>query len=188
MLEEVHESGNAEGYVRKKLEQGERVMGFGHRVYRVRDPRAAILSTAAKLFYEADGDIEFFQTVQECEEIASNILAEHKPDRRLETNVEYYTAALLHGVGIPRDLFTAIFSVSRVGVWMAYALEQLADNRLIRPRSRFVGSTGRTWIPPEVRWVTESTGIKLMKGSSSWVLHGTIQLKLLSFSRPAGSP
>lgn len=151
MLEEVHESGNAEGYVRETLEVGERVMGFGHRVYRVRDPRAAILSAAAQRFYEVDGDAEFFRTVRELEEIAAQILAKHKPDRRLETNVEYYTAALLHGVGIPRDLFTATFAVSRVGGWMAHALEQLADNRLIRPRSRYVGSTGRTWTPLEER-------------------------------------
>lgn len=151
MLEEIHESGNAEGYVRETLEAGERVMGFGHRVYRVRDPRAAILSAAAQRFYEVDGDAEFFRTVRELEEIAAQILAKHKPDRRLETNVEYYTAALLHGVGIPRDLFTATFAVSRVGGWMAHALEQLADNRLIRPRSRYVGSTGRTWTPLEER-------------------------------------
>jgi citrate synthase len=151
MLKEVHESGNAEGYVREKLEAGERLMGFGHRVYRVRDPRATVLSTAAERFYETGGDVEFFDTVTEFEEVAVDLLSEYKPDRRLDTNVEFYTAALLHGVGIPRDLFTATFAVSRVGGWMAHCLEQQADNRLIRPRSRYVGATGRTWTPTDNR-------------------------------------
>ncbi|WP_323190809.1 citrate synthase/methylcitrate synthase [Halostella sp. PRR32] len=151
MLEEVHESGDAEAYVRETLESGERLMGFGHRVYRVRDPRAAVLSTAAERFYEAAGDDSFFETVREFENVAVDVLAEHKPDRRLETNVEFYTAALLRGVGVPRDLFTATFGVSRVGGWMAHCLEQLDDNRLIRPRSRYVGETDRTWTPVENR-------------------------------------
>jgi citrate synthase len=151
MLEEVHESGNPERYVRETLEAGERLMGFGHRVYRVRDPRAAVLSSAAERFYEAAGDDAFFETVEEFEDVAVDLLAEHKPDRRLETNVEFYTAALLRGVGVPRDLFTATFGVSRVGGWMAHCLEQLDDNRLIRPRSRYVGESGRTWTPVEDR-------------------------------------
>jgi citrate synthase len=151
MLEEVHESGNPERYVRETLEAGERLMGFGHRVYRVRDPRAAVLSSAAERFYEAAGDDAFFETVEEFEDVAVDLLAEYKPDRRLETNVEFYTAALLRGVGVPRDLFTVTFGVSRVGGWMAHCLEQLEDNRLIRPRSRYVGESGRTWTPVEDR-------------------------------------
>ncbi|AFK21294.1 citrate synthase/methylcitrate synthase (plasmid) [Haloferax mediterranei ATCC 33500] len=147
MFKEVHESGEPEGYVRETLERGERLMGFGHRVYRVRDPRAAVLSTAAERFYEASSNTEFFETVQDLEECAVDILAEHKPDRRLETNVEFYTAALLHGLGIPKDVFTATFGVSRVGGWMAHCLEQLENNRVIRPRAHYVGATGRTWTP-----------------------------------------
>jgi citrate synthase len=151
MLEDVHESGDPEAYVREKLESGERLMGFGHRVYRVRDPRAAVLSTAAERFYEATGEDAFFETVEAFEDVAVDLLAEHKPDRRLETNVEFYTAALLRGVGVPRDLFTATFGVSRVGGWMAHCLEQLDDNRLVRPRSRYVGESDRTWTPVENR-------------------------------------
>jgi citrate synthase len=151
MLTTVHESGDPETYVREKLSAGERLMGFGHRVYRVRDPRAAVLSSAAERFYAASGDEAFFDSVTDFEECAVDLLAEHKPDRRLDTNVEFYTAALLHGVGIPRELFTATFAVARAGGWTAHCLEQLDDNRLIRPRSRYVGDRDRTWTPVEDR-------------------------------------
>jgi citrate synthase len=151
MLREVHEHGDPEGYVQRKLDAGERLMGFGHRVYRVRDPRAAVLSAAAERFYEAGGDSDFFDTVRDFEDVAVAALADHRPDRRLETNVEFYTAALLHGVGVPQELFTATFGVSRVGGWMAHCLEQLEDNRLVRPVSRYVGDRGRTWTPVDER-------------------------------------
>jgi citrate synthase len=151
MLRTVHASGDPEGYVRETLSAGDRLMGFGHRVYRVRDPRAAVLSAAAERFYEASGDDAFFETVTAFEDVAVELLAEHKPDRRLETNVEFYTAALLHGVGIPKELFTATFGVARVGGWTAHCLEQAADNRLVRPRARYVGATGREWTPVEAR-------------------------------------
>jgi len=151
MLREVHESGDPEGYVREKLDAGERLMGFGHRVYRTRDPRAGVLEAAAERFYGADGDTDFFGTVRSFEDIAVNLLAEHKPGRTLETNVEFYTAVLLDGVDVPKELFTTTFAISRVGGWMAHALEQREDNRLIRPVSRYVGDTGRTWTPVEQR-------------------------------------
>ncbi|MFB6183188.1 MAG: citrate synthase [Haloarculaceae archaeon] len=151
MLRAVHESGDPEGYVREKLDAGERLMGFGHRVYRVRDPRAAVLESAAERVYAETGDDDFFETVTDFEDTAVDLLAEYKPDRRLETNVEFYTAALLHGVGVPRDLFTATFGVSRAAGWMAHCLEQLENNRLVRPVSTYVGATGRTWTPVEQR-------------------------------------
>ena len=147
MLRTVHERGDPEGYVEERLAAGERLMGFGHRVYRVRDPRAAVLEAAAERFFESGGDADFFETVRAFEDVAVERLAAHKPDRRLETNVEYYTATLLAGVGIPRDLFAPTFAVGRVGGWGAHAAEQLGDNRLIRPRGRYVGATGRTWVP-----------------------------------------
>ncbi|MFC6976217.1 citrate/2-methylcitrate synthase [Halomicroarcula sp. GCM10025709] len=101
MLQSVHESGDPEGFVRDRLDAGERLMGFGHRVYRVRDPRAAVLSSAAERFYAGTDEDGFYETVEQFESVALDALAEHKPDRRLATNVEFYTAALLHGVGIP---------------------------------------------------------------------------------------
>jgi citrate synthase len=151
MLKDVYEHGDPEGYVQETLDAGERLMGFGHRVYRVRDPRAAVLSSAAGQFYEQADDSDFFETATEFEDVAVDILAEHKPDRRLETNVEFYTAVLLHGVGVPQELFTATFGVSRVGGWMAHALEQLEDNRLVRPVSQYVGDRDRTWTPVDER-------------------------------------
>jgi len=151
MLKEIHEEGDPEGWVRDALESGERLMGFGHRVYRVRDPRAAVLQSAAESFYQDGGDSDFFETIQAFEDVAVDALAEEHPDRTLQTNVEFYTAALLNGVGVPKDLFTASFAVARAGGWMAHALEQLEDNRLVRPRAEYVGETGRTWTPVDER-------------------------------------
>ena len=151
MLRMVHQRGDPERFVREKLDAGERLMGFGHRVYRVRDPRAAVLSAAASEFYEDAGDTEFFESVKAFEDVAVDLLAEHKPDRRLDTNVEFYTAALLDGVGIPKELFTACFAVSRVGGWTAHALEQLVDNRLTRPLSTYTGDHDRSWTPVDER-------------------------------------
>ncbi|MEF8976019.1 MAG: citrate synthase/methylcitrate synthase [Halapricum sp.] len=151
MLQAVHESDDPETYVREKLEAGERLMGFGHRVYRVRDPRAPVLASAAERFYEDSGDGEFFETITDFEDVAVDLLSEYKPDRSLETNVEFYTATLLHGVGVPQELFAATFGTARVGGWMAHALEQLGNNRLIRPESRYAGETDRTWTPVEQR-------------------------------------
>ena len=153
MLDETHDADDVEAVLRAKLDAGERLMGFGHRVYRVRDPRAAVLSDAAAAFYRAEdgGDEDFYDAARETETVARDLLAETKPDLDLETNVEFYTAVLLHGVGIPRELFSATFAVSRVGGWTAHCLEQLADNRIVRPRSHYVGEYGRTWTPIEDR-------------------------------------
>lgn len=145
MIRDVHASGDPEEYVREVLDAGQRLMGFGHRVYRVRDPRAAVLEAAAEQFFETGGDADLFRTARRLEAVATELLAEHNPDHRVETNVEFYTALLLNGVGIPEELFTATFAVARVGGWMAHALEQRADNRLIRPTSRYVGEERRTW-------------------------------------------
>jgi len=151
MLQTVHETGDADGYIRETLDAGERLMGFGHRVYRVRDPRAAVLEAAAERFYTESGDTDFFETAKEFEAVAIDRLADHSPDRRLETNVEFYTAMLLAGVGVPKDLFTTTFACARVGGWMAHALEQLDDNRIIRPTARYVGDLDRSWTPIEDR-------------------------------------
>lgn len=147
MLRTVDETGDAAGYVRETLDDGERLLGFGHRVYRTRDPRAAVLEAAASRFYTGSDAADLFETAREFEEVAVDLLADHVPDRRLETNVEFYTATLLAGVGIPKELFTATFATSRVGGWMAHAREQLADNRLVRPTARYVGETDRSWTP-----------------------------------------
>ena len=151
MLLEVHESGDPGGYVQEKLDSGERLMGFGHRVYRTRDPRAKVLSHAAQQLHSDVDDQRFFESVEEFEEIAVRQLAEHNPNRKLETNVEFYTAVLLHGVGIPQELFTPTFAVSRVGGWTAHGLEELADTKIIRPTSVYAGNRNRSWSPLDER-------------------------------------
>ncbi|MEM7349384.1 MAG: citrate synthase/methylcitrate synthase [Acidobacteriota bacterium] len=151
MVLEIGEAERAEEYLRAKLARGERLMGFGHRVYRVRDPRADVLAVAAERFYAKEGDGDLYQLAMAVEKVALGLLREHKPGRRLDTNVEYYTALLLLGLGLPNALFTPTFAVSRVAGWTAHALEQLGEGRLIRPRSAYVGDTDRRWVPIEER-------------------------------------
>ena len=149
MVFEIGKPENAEPMIREMLERGDRLMGFGHRVYKVRDPRADVLKTAAERFFP-EGD-EFYALVQYVEQVALNLLEEYKPGRRLQTNVEFYTALVLHGIGLPTDLFSPTFAVGRVGGWTAHAREQLAHGRLIRPASTYTGEYGRKWMPIEER-------------------------------------
>jgi citrate synthase len=142
MVLEIGRAERAEAVIRRKLERGERLMGFGHRIYRVRDPRADVLAMAAERFYATEGNRELYELARAVEKTAVRLLAEHKPDRRLDTNVEFYTALLLHGLGLPTELFTPIFAVGRVLGWTAHCLEQLREGRLIRPESTYVGPTG----------------------------------------------
>lgn len=151
MVFEIGEISQAESYLRSKLEQGERLMGFGHRVYKVRDPRAEVLSAAAERMYRADGDISLYTLAREVEKVAVRLLEEYKPGRCLQTNVEFYTALLLHGLGLSADLFTPTFAVGRVGGWTAHCLEQIRANRLIRPAAEYIGVKDRRWVTIEKR-------------------------------------
>jgi citrate synthase len=155
-LELVFESGtaeNAEPVLRAHLDRGERLMGFGHRVYKVRDPRAEVLGAAAEQLYlsghAAQGGLDLFNLARQVEETAVRLLEEYKPGRNLQTNVEFYTALLLHGVGLETDLFTPTFAIGRVLGWIAHAYEQQATGRLIRPSSVYTGDFDRRW--PEKR-------------------------------------
>ena len=141
MVFEIGTPERAEPVIRAMLDRGERLMGFGHRVYRVRDPRADVLAQAADRFYSSDVDRSVYELARHVEATALQLLRERKPDRRLDTNVEFYTALLLHGIGLPTDLFTPTFAVGRVVGWAAHCLEQLRDGRLIRPQSEYVGPT-----------------------------------------------
>ena len=140
MVFEIGTAERAEAFIRAKLDRGERLMGFGHRVYRVRDPRADVLARAAERFYSNGGDRRLYDLARSVETTALRLLHERKPDRRLETNVEFYTALLLHGLGLPVELFTPTFAVGRVVGWAAHCLEQLREGRLIRPQSEYVGA------------------------------------------------
>src|SRR2546425_432864 len=142
MVFEIGTPERAESVIRAKLDRGERLMGFGHRIYRVRDPRADVLARAAERFYASGGDQRLYDLAQQVEATALRLLRERKPERRLDTNVEFYTALLLHGLGFPSELFTPTFAVGRVLGWSAHCLEQLRDGRLIRPQSAYIGPTG----------------------------------------------
>ena len=147
MVFEIGEASKAEAVLRKKLDAGERLMGFGHRVYKVRDPRADVLAKAAEEFYMSSGDMKLYNLALDVEKVALRVLEEHKPGRKLQTNVEFYTALLLHGLGLPIQCFTPTFAIGRVGGWLAHCFEQRKDSRLIRPQSEYVGVSDRKWIP-----------------------------------------
>jgi citrate synthase len=114
MIRDIAAADRAEEVIQAKLERGERLMGFGHRVYRTRDPRADVLAAAAQQFYASEGDREFYALAQHVEKTALRLLARRKTSRRLDTNVEFYTALLLHGLGFSVELFTSIFAIGRV--------------------------------------------------------------------------
>ena len=151
MVFEIGEEARAESYLRAKLERRELLMGFGHRVYKVRDPRAEVLAQAAEKLYQADGDMQLYRLAKYVEQTAVALLAEFKPGRNLQTNVEFYTALLLHGLGLPTELFTPTFAASRAAGWIAHAFEQQEVGRIIRPESVYIGEHDRQWIPVEQR-------------------------------------
>ncbi|MDQ3128104.1 MAG: citrate/2-methylcitrate synthase [Chloroflexota bacterium] len=131
---------HAEEWLRGALDRGERLMGFGHRVYRAYDPRAAALRTVAE---GMEHKPDWLQLAIQVEDVALRLLAERHPDRPLKTNVEFYAAPVLMGVGLSPDLFPATFSLARHAGWTAHVLEQAASNRLIRPDVRYVGPEER---------------------------------------------
>lgn len=142
VVNQLHEMGTpeqAERWIRDAVGRGERIMGFGHRVYRAYDPRAAALRKVAE---GLTGVADWLAMAVQVEDIALRVLAELKPNRVIKTNVEYYAAAVLQGVGLPTDLFPAAFALARHAGWTANCLEQAAASRLIRPAVRYVG-------PPE---------------------------------------
>ncbi|MFL5758376.1 MAG: citrate synthase [Thermomicrobiales bacterium] len=147
MLMEIGSVENVESWLTNALDRGERIMGFGHRVYKAEDPRAEILRGMA----EQASDPEFFALSKKTEERALAMLNERKPGRRLYTNVEFYSAAVLAAVGLPGDMFTPTFSVARSVGYSAHVLEQVSNNRLIRPASQFVGPTDKTFVPIDER-------------------------------------
>jgi citrate synthase len=143
VVDQLHEIGSvdqAEAWIRGTLERGERLMGFGHRVYRAYDPRAAALRSVAEgLASVAD----WLAKAIAIEEVALRVLAEWKPDYPIKTNVEYYAAAVLQGVGLPPNLFPSVFALARHAGWTAHCLEQAEVNVLIRPDVRYVGPSER---------------------------------------------
>ncbi|MBI1187861.1 MAG: citrate synthase [Alphaproteobacteria bacterium] len=136
MLDAIGAPENAEAWIDAALARGERLMGFGHRIYRVRDPRAEALAAALRRLPRAAGRIAFAEAI---EKTALTQLRARYSGRALDTNVEYYTALLLDALGAPRETFTCLFACGRVLGWIAHAREQVMTRRIVRPQSRYVG-------------------------------------------------
>ena len=141
MLDAIAETGDAEAWLARALARGDRLMGFGHRIYKVRDPRADALK--AVVWSLGSGAGSRLALAERVEKAALDILHRQKPGRSLETNVEFYTAILLDALGFPADAFTCVFAAGRMPGWIAHAREQETNGRLIRPQSRYVGPAPR---------------------------------------------
>ncbi|MDF1657883.1 MAG: citrate synthase/methylcitrate synthase [Verrucomicrobiales bacterium] len=139
MLDEVGEPHRAHGWVRAELDKGNRIMGMGHRIYRVRDPRALVLERCIDRMSTSSETAERIKLAKAVESAALKELAIRKPDRKLCANVEFYTAVLLEAVGLPRNLFSPTFAVGRVAGWCAHVMEEQRCGKLIRPTAKYVG-------------------------------------------------
>src|ERR687893_3031217 len=139
MLDDVEREGDAEGYVKQVMDRGDRLMGFGHRVYRAEDPRARVLRRTSREIGAPRLDV-----AERLEEAALAELQARKPDRVLATNVEFWSAVVLDFAGVPPELFTPMFSCARVAGWSAHILEQKREGRLVRPTAEYVGPGPRS--------------------------------------------
>jgi citrate synthase len=138
-LEKIGNPDNVPSYVRGALDRKERIMGFGHRVYKEGDPRARWLKRMSRQLARETGEPKWY-------EMSARMEDEVKADKGLLPNVDFYSASVYTYLGMPRDLFTAIFAVSRVSGWIAHILEQYGDNRLIRPRAEYIGPSQRPYV------------------------------------------
>jgi citrate synthase len=144
MLREIGTPDKAPDWVRAALGRHERIMGFGHRVYKTLDPRAAELKSMSKRLAERQGDMSLYDISVKIEEVMAQ-------DKKLYPNVDFYSASTYTALGIPGDLFTPMFAVSRIAGWSAHVLEQYEHNRLIRPRAEYIGEQPRDFVPVERR-------------------------------------
>jgi len=147
MLEEIKTTENAAPFIQKSIEKKVKIMGFGHREYKVKDPRAIILQRLAEELFERFGKDEMYEIAKKLEEEAIPLLG----PRGIYPNVDYYSGLVYRKLGIPKDLFTPIFAISRVAGWLAHWREQLGANRIFRPSQIYTGSEPRAWIPLEKR-------------------------------------
>lgn len=151
MILDIGEPDKAEAYVRALVDKGGRVMGIGHREYKVRDPRAEPLEQMARELGQSAGTPQWYGVARRLEDVAVKVLDEKKPGRRLYANVEFYSAPTLYALGIEPDTFTCMFACARTAGWTAHILEQMKDNRLIRPQVEYTGLIGLPWTPLESR-------------------------------------
>jgi citrate synthase len=145
MLERIGDEAQARPYIENALANKVKIPGFGHRVYRADDPRAIQLRRISKEVGEANGDPSWYR----LSELVAEVMEEKKPN--LPVNVDFFSASTYHTLGIPSDLFTPIFAVSRVAGWTAHVIEQIANNRLIRPDSLYTGPMDISYTPIEQR-------------------------------------
>lgn len=146
-IETIGKPEAAEGFVMNALRNKEKVFGFGHRVYKTYDPRALILKEYARRIAELQGDETYFQIATKIEETVVRELAA----KRVFPNVDFYSGLVFHGLGIPTDLFTPLFAVSRISGWTAHVIEYWEDNRLLRPLDWYVGPTNLAYLPIDER-------------------------------------
>jgi citrate synthase len=146
---EADASGDVAAWYAAKRAAGERIMGVGHRVYKVADPRGKILAPLAKQMARHSGAGRWYEVASQIEALTR--ADDYFVERELYANVDYYSSIVLYMVGLPLDQFTCAFAMSRMVGWTAHALEQLADNRLIRPKAQYVGPTDLTFVPIENR-------------------------------------
>jgi citrate synthase len=156
-ISEVKTPDRGEQYVRDVLGRGERIMGMGHREYKVRDPRARHLEAMAQKLSQHVGNSKWYDIARSLEDSSRKVLQEKKPDNTIYANVDFYTAPVLADLGIPGDEFTCLFACGRIAGWTSHVLEQLADNRLIRPQATYDGPPPGPYVPIEKR---ETNGVR----------------------------
>jgi citrate synthase len=144
VLLRLGEVAKIEPYVKEQLAKHEKIAGFGHRVYRTTDPRAPLLAGFSATLAKRAGESRWYDMSKKLEDVMVR-------EKQLYPNVDLWSASVFYMMKIPVDLFSAVFAVSRVAGWTAHVLEQLADNRLMRPRAEFLGELGRAWVPIEKR-------------------------------------
>jgi len=144
MLEEIGDVDAVEPYIRDLLRRKQKVMGFGHRVYKGEDPRAAHLRRLSREIGQRAGDTRWYELSERIEKVVQD-------EKGLSPNVDFYAASVYHALGIPIDLMTCVFAASRVAGWTAHVREQLTDNRLIRPESEYIGPRNQRYVPIEDR-------------------------------------
>ena len=157
-LLEVGTKDRAETYVREVLARGERIMGMGHREYKVRDPRARHLEAMAKQLSAYRGDSRWYDIARSLEDASNKVLQEEKPGKKIYANVDFYTAPVLADLAIAGDEFTCLFACARTAGWTAHVLEQLSDNRLIRPQATYVGPAPGPFVPISDRRASQAIG------------------------------
>jgi citrate synthase len=149
MLLQVGTPENAADWVRGALERGEKIMGFGHRVYRTLDPRAPILKELAEQLAQQGGDTRWLRISENIQTVMREEM--ERRGKKIYPNVDFFSASVYYTLGIPLDLFTNLFACARMGGWTAHVMEQLRDNRLIRPKANYIGPEGRQVKPIEQR-------------------------------------